>query len=61
MVRTELLNAPHSALTIIWPPRAAAGEFPSFLTLETSSTHAPFVPVPKIAPVHPSAYILPSS
>ena len=47
---TELLNAPHSQLTTISPPRAAAGKFPSLTMLATCSTYAPLVPVPKMAP-----------
>ena len=50
-MHTLLSNAPHSVLTIISPPGAvAAEEFPNFVILETSSTQAPFVPVPNIAP-----------
>lgn len=30
---TELLNAPHSVLTIIWPPSSAAGAPESFFIL----------------------------
>jgi hypothetical protein len=32
-MRTELLNAPHSVLTTMCPPFAAAGELPSFVIL----------------------------
>jgi len=52
---TELLNAPHSVLTIISPAFAGL-EFPSFVIFERPRHRHRWVPVPKMAPrMHPPA------
>src|SRR5258706_7958575 len=48
---TTLSNAPHSQLIIIFRPSPGIAVLPeSFFNAPWSSTYAPFVPVPKIAP-----------
>lgn len=53
--RTSLSSAPHSVFTIILPPVLAVCSLmkpsPSLLILVRSSRYAPFVPVPKMAPM----------